>query len=51
MKGEKTSTKIEYVNHLDKKFRVWAAVEKQSGDDTRMPEDVTISNLGVRYDF
>ncbi|MBM95658.1 MAG: hypothetical protein CMI09_07420 [Oceanospirillaceae bacterium] len=51
VKGEKTSTKIEYVNHLDKKFRVWAAVEKQSGDDTRMPEDVTISNLGVRYDF
>ncbi len=51
IKGEKTSTKLEYVNHIDKKFRVWAAIEQQSGDKTRIEEDITISNLGVRYDF
>lgn len=50
-KGEKISSKVEYVNHLDKKFRVWAAVEKQSGDDARIADDVMIGNLGVRYDF
>lgn len=51
VKGEKTSTKLEYVNHIDKKFRVWAAIEKQSGDEARIADDITISNLGVRYDF
>lgn len=51
VKGEKTSSKVEYVNHLDKKFRVWIAVEQQSGDEARIADDVLISNLGVRYDF
>lgn len=51
VKGEKTSSKVEYINHLDKKFRVWVAVEQQSGDKARIADDVLISNLGVRYDF
>jgi hypothetical protein len=48
---KKTSSKVEYINHLDKKFRVWVAVEQQSGDKARIADDVLISNLGVRYDF
>jgi predicted porin len=50
------SLKVEYVRHLSKQFRLWAAIEGLDSDSSRSPSSSDGSNmselqLGVRMDF
>lgn len=48
--GDIESTKLEYVNVMDKKFKLYASLELLS-DGRDSDEDVTITNLGALYSF
>lgn len=56
VKGDVSSIKVEYINYLTKKYRMWASYEAFDNDETRAPKTDTGDNfteyqLGVRYDF